>query len=108
MLSSRRIVLTAGQIVLRRGGVIRSVANWGEFSLPRAVARAQMRHHKGHYFVMRYDGSAAAQAEVRATLGLDPRVIRSATVKLGDGKLETLSRFGDVLWKGAFERSYGQ
>jgi small subunit ribosomal protein S6 len=93
-----RIVLTAGQLVLQQGGVIRSVANWGVFALPKAISKHQMRHFNGHYFVMRYDAGASTQEAVRSTLALDPRVIRSSSVKLGDGKLETLSRFGQVRW----------
>ena len=38
----------------------------------------------GHYFIMRFDSSAATQAEVRRSLGLDPRMIRFSVVKLGD------------------------
>ena len=78
--------------------MIRSVANWGVFALPRAISRHQMRHHNGHYFVLRYDASVATQEAVRSTLALDPRVIRSASVKLGDNKLETLSKFGQIKW----------
>ncbi|TPX13038.1 uncharacterized protein E0L32_006464 [Thyridium curvatum] len=95
----KEIVLTAGQLVLRNGGVVRSVANWGVFALPRAVTKAQMRHHNGHYFVLRYDGSAAAHEQVRSTLALDPRVIRATGVRLGDGKLDTLSRLGEIRWE---------
>lgn len=90
--------------MLRQGGVVRSVANWGVFALPRAVSKHQMRHHNGHYFVLRYDAGVATQEQVRATLALDPRVIRSASVRLGDGKggggggLETLSKFGQIKW----------
>ncbi|KAK2604466.1 hypothetical protein N8I77_007395 [Diaporthe amygdali] len=94
----KEIVLAAGQLVLRNGGVIRSVDNWGVFALPRAVSKAQQLHHNGHYFAMRYDASTEAQGVVRSTMNLDPRVIRSTSVKLGDGKLESLSRFGQINW----------
>lgn len=95
-----RIALTAGQIILRNGGVIRGMANWGVFQLPRPVSRAQMKHKSGHYFVMRYDASSATHSDMRNTINLDPRVIRTAHVKLGDGKLQTAARFGDVKWDG--------
>ena len=85
-------------MVLRRGGVIRSMSNWGVFSLPQAISRYQLRHHNGHYFAMRFDASVSTQEAVRSTLQLDPRVIRSSSVKLGDGKLETLSRMGKIDW----------
>ncbi|KAH6839593.1 ribosomal protein S6 [Chaetomium sp. MPI-CAGE-AT-0009] len=95
----KEIVLTAGQLILRQGGVIRDVANWGVFHLPRAVSLNQTRHVRGHYFVLRYDAGVATHQDVARTLRVDPRVIRSGGVKLGDGKLETLSRFGAVQWK---------
>lgn len=88
--------------MLKQGGVIRAVENWGVFTLPQAVSRNQARHHNGHYFVMRYDASTATQDQVRSTMRLDPRVIRSTCVKLGDGKLETLSRFGKLNWVKSF------
>jgi small subunit ribosomal protein S6 len=43
---------------------------------------------------MRYDASSAVQDNVRKTLGLDPRMIKFSSVKLGDGKLESLSKVG--------------
>lgn len=88
----------AGQQVLRQGGVIRSINNWGVFTLPRAISKGQALHHNGHYFVMRYDASAKTQQEVLSAMRLDPRMIRSTSVKLGDGKLETLSKFGQIDW----------
>jgi small subunit ribosomal protein S6 len=48
---------------------------------------------------MRYDASVKTHQTVRETLAVDPRVIRSGGVKLGDGKLETLSKFGQIPWK---------
>ncbi|KAM7190992.1 Ribosomal protein S6 [Naviculisporaceae sp. PSN 640] len=94
----KEIVLTAGQLVLRNGGVIRDIKNWGVFSLPRPVSKHQARHLKGHYFVMRYDCGIKTHEEVRKTLAVDPRMIRAANVKLGDGKLTTLSKFGEIPW----------
>lgn len=43
---------------------------------------------------MRYDASSDVQDNVRKTLGLDPRMIKFSSVKLGDGKLESLSKVG--------------
>lgn len=43
---------------------------------------------------MRYDSSSKVQDDVRKTLGLDPRMIKFSSVKLGDGKLETVSQIG--------------
>ncbi|KAK3986957.1 ribosomal protein S6 [Cladorrhinum sp. PSN332] len=95
----KEIVLAAGQMILQRGGVIRDIANWGVFALPRAVSKNQQRHTRGHYFVMRYDCGIQANEAVRQTLSIDPRVIRATNVKLGDGKLERLSRFGKIEWR---------
>ncbi|KAK0671285.1 ribosomal protein S6 [Cercophora samala] len=94
----KELVLTAGKIILQQGGVIRDIRNWGTFSLPQAISRGQQRHTKGHYFIMRYDCGIKANEQVRKTLALDVRVIRSANVKLGNGKLETLSKFGEIRW----------
>lgn len=78
--------------------MIRDIANWGVFMLPRSVSRNQVRYNKGHYFVIRYDCSIQTHQAVTNTLKVDPRVIRSGGVKLGDGKLETLSKFGQIQW----------
>jgi small subunit ribosomal protein S6 len=67
--------------------------------LPRAISRNQARYTKGHYFVLRYDAGIRTHHDVSRTLAVDPRVIRAGVVKLGNGKLETLSKFGAVDWK---------
>ena len=78
--------------------MVRDIANWGTFALPRPVTRHEMRHTRGHYFVMRIDAGIRTQEQLSRTLRLDPRIIRSSSVKLGGGKLETLSRIGKVPW----------
>lgn len=78
--------------------MIRGLQNHGVYALPRPVVRHQMKHDKGHHFVMRYDASADAHAGVRRTMRLDPRVIRSGHVKVSDQKLEGMSGFGGVKW----------
>lgn len=53
----------------------------------------------GHYFIMRFDASSKTQDDVRKTLGLDPRMIKFSSVKLGNGTLESLSRIGgNIPW----------
>ncbi|KAI1172962.1 37S ribosomal protein Mrp17 [Nemania sp. FL0916] len=94
----REIVLAAGQLVLKQKGVIRGLANWGEFSLPKATTLNAMRHTTGYYFAMRFDSSVATQEEIRKILRSDPRMIRHSSVRLGDGKLATMSRMGGVSW----------
>ncbi|XDG00436.1 hypothetical protein ABKA04_000051 [Annulohypoxylon sp. FPYF3050] len=96
----KEIVLTTGQLILQQKGVIRGISNWGIFLLPKPLSVHQMRHHQGHYFAMRFDSSAATQNAVRNMLALDPRMIRHSSVKLGDNKLETMSRFGTPGWSG--------
>ncbi|TWU70869.1 hypothetical protein ED733_001596 [Metarhizium rileyi] len=95
----KEIAQTVGSLVLRNGGVVRGLDNWGVFSLPRPVSVHQMKHTHGHYFVMRYDSSTTVHQNLRTTLRLEPRMIRSAHVKLGDGKLSTLSSFGEPKWR---------
>ena len=103
----RDIVLSIGQTVLRSGGVVRSIANWGVFSLPRSVTAHQKTHVRGHYFVMRFDSTSATQTTMRNTLKLDPRMVRSAFVRLAgaDGKLENTAKFGEVMWSQATGRA---
>jgi small subunit ribosomal protein S6 len=78
--------------------VIRGISNWGEFLLPKTISVHQARHTTGHYFAMRFDASASTQDQLRRMLRLDPRMIRHSSVKLGDGKLETMSRMGAIDW----------
>lgn len=96
--ASRRIVLTAGQQILRSGGVIRGIENWGAFNMPKKVIKNQVALNTGHYFCMRFDASGPTQEVVRSTMALDPRVLRVTSVKLGDGKLGTLSKFSKPEW----------
>jgi small subunit ribosomal protein S6 len=83
---------------------VRDVANWGIFLLPKPSAASGMRYHRGHYFAMRFDTSIETQEEIGRSLKQDPRMIRSAIVRLGNGKLENGSKFGKILWEQAFER----
>ncbi|KAH8668196.1 37S ribosomal protein-like protein Mrp17 [Tricladium varicosporioides] len=99
LLEVKEIARTAGQLILRSGGTIRGLNNWGVFSLPKRTRKHQAQYTQGHYFVMRYDANSAIQDNVRTTLGLDPRMIKFSTVKMGDGTLESLARIGgDVKW----------
>jgi small subunit ribosomal protein S6 len=94
-----RIVRTTGSLVLNSGGSIRGIKNWGIFSLPKKTRKHQELRTEGHYFVMRYDASSQTQQNVRKTLGLDPRMIKFSSVKLGDGTLESISKIsGNMSW----------
>jgi len=90
----KEIARTAGSLVLKSGGTIRGIRNWGVSSLPKRTRKHQSQYTNGHYFVMRYDASSKTQDDVRTTLGLDPRMIKFSSVKLGDGTLESISRIG--------------
>jgi small subunit ribosomal protein S6 len=92
--NNRSIARTAGSLILSSGGTIRAISNWGISSLPKRTRKHQAIYREGHYFIMRYDASSAVQDNVRKTLGLDPRMIKFSSVKLGDGTLESLSKFG--------------
>ncbi|RDA94530.1 hypothetical protein CP533_2761 [Ophiocordyceps camponoti-saundersi (nom. inval.)] len=94
----RTIVKTIGSLILAKGGVIRGINNWGVFTLPKPISRKQMRYAHGHHFVIRYDSSPKVHEEIRDILATEPRMLRSAHVKLGDNKLDTLAKFGPPSW----------
>lgn len=105
-----RIARTAGSLILRNGGTIRALKNWGVWSLPSKTRKHQAQYSDGHYFIMRYDASSRVQQDVRMTLGLDPRMIKFASVKLGDGTLASISKYGDISWnddQGPWRRRVG-
>ena len=93
-----RIARTAGLQVVRAGGVIRGFTNWGPFRLPRPITKHQAKYSVGHHFIMRFDSSAPVQQEIRRSLGLDPRMIRFAVVKLGSTLDEIKAIPGRVDW----------
>ncbi|CAD6506212.1 BgTH12-07139 [Blumeria graminis f. sp. triticale] len=93
----KEIARTAGSLVVRNGGTIRGIKNWGVFSLPRKTRKHQSMYTEGHYFIMRYDSSIRIQEEIRNTLGLDPRMIKFSSIKLGDGTLEKSSKIGGMI-----------
>lgn len=95
---SHRIARNAGAQVIRSGGVVRGFTNWGPFRLPKVTTKHQARYSEGHHFIMRFDASAAVQASVRRTLGLDPRMINFSVVKLGDKLEEIKDVEGKVEW----------
>jgi len=89
------IARTAGSLVLRNGGVVRGLTNWGVFHLPkpRSGPRGGTKHNVGHYFIMRFDSGVETQQLIRRTLGLEPRLLRFNVVKLGT-TLKELSEIG--------------
>jgi len=100
----KEIARTAGSLILRSGGIIRGLRNWGIFTLPTVTRKHQAIYREGHYFIMRFDASSKIQDEVRQTLGLDPRMIKFSSVKLGNGKLESMGKIGGrILWNEGLE-----
>ncbi|KAI9829557.1 MAG: hypothetical protein M1826_005602 [Phylliscum demangeonii] len=92
------IAKTAGSLVLQSGGVIRGYTNWGLFTLPRRTRMHQAWHTHGHYFIMRFDSSGAAQCRLREKLGLDPRMIRYSVVRLAQKLEHMVDVEGQVPW----------
>lgn len=96
----KEIARTTGSLILRNGGTIRGLKNWGVWSLPKKTRKHQAQYTDGHYFIMRYDASSKIQDDVRKTLGLDPRMIKFSSVKLGDGTLASISKLGgEMVWR---------
>ncbi|PHH59103.1 hypothetical protein CDD81_3798 [Ophiocordyceps australis] len=95
----RDIAFTIGSSILRSGGVIRGVANWGVYQLPRPITSHQTNYTHGHHFVVRYDSSSTAHQELRNNLRLEPRMLRTAHVRLGNGKLASLASYGAPVWR---------
>ncbi|PFH62278.1 hypothetical protein XA68_14273 [Ophiocordyceps unilateralis] len=94
----KTIIKTIGAVILKKGGVIRGIANWGVYALPKPISINQMKQVHGHHFVMRYDSSVHVHQEVREILRSEPRMLRAVHVKLGDNTLQLLSRFGPPKW----------
>lgn len=74
--------------------MIRNIFNWGQFDLPRASTKYQAQHFQGHYFIIQFDGSVAAQTEIKRNLGLDPRMLRFSVVKMNDNHLGVKKKAG--------------
>jgi len=101
----KELARTAGSLVLKSGGTIRGITNWGVSSLPKRTRKHQATYTTGHYFLMRFDASSKTQEEVRMTLGLDPRMIKFSSVKLGDGTLDSIGKIGgNIPWSTREER----
>ncbi|PHH73696.1 hypothetical protein CDD82_5316 [Ophiocordyceps australis] len=95
----RDIAFTIGSSILRSGGVIRGFANWGVYQLPSPITSHQTSYAHGHHFVVRYDLSGTAHQELRKNLLLEPRMLRTAHVRLGNGKLPSLASYGAPVWR---------
>ncbi|KAL7272705.1 hypothetical protein RUND412_004469 [Rhizina undulata] len=107
LMEVREIAKTAGMIVLNNGGVVRGYTNWDQLLLPKRTTKHQAQHYFGHYFVMRFDANPATQAQVRKTLGLDPRMIKFSVVKLGD-KLSEVAGVSGTTYEITQEATLGQ
>lgn len=90
---SASIARTAGSLVLASGGVVRGITNWGPYLLTKPVRRHALKHDSGHHFIMRFDASPETQRLVYKTVAIDPRMIRTGMVRIGE-KLGEISRVG--------------
>lgn len=90
---SPRIARTAGSLVLASGGVVRGITNWGPYLLTKPVRRHALKHDSGHHFIMRFDASPETQRLVYKTVAIDPRMIRTGMVRIGE-KLGEISKVG--------------
>ncbi|KAK6333446.1 hypothetical protein TWF718_011257 [Orbilia javanica] len=99
LMEIKEVIKTVGMQVLTNGGIVRGINNWDTTFLPKKIRKHQATHTQGHYFLMRFDCDPATQKIVRETLGVDPRMLKFSVVKMGQGKLEDISRVrGDADW----------
>ncbi|KAI9801212.1 MAG: hypothetical protein M1825_003486 [Sarcosagium campestre] len=95
----KEIAKSVGGLVLRSGGVVRGLTNWGPFMLPRRTRVHQATYSEGHYFIMRFDASGRTQSTMRRNLGLDPRMIRFSVVKMADNLEKSATIEGKCVWR---------
>ena len=88
-----RIARTAGSLVLASGGVVRGITNWGPYLLTKPVKKHAMKHDSGHHFIMRFDASPETQRLVYKTVAIDPRMVRTGMVRIGE-TLDEISKVG--------------
>jgi small subunit ribosomal protein S6 len=97
-------VRAAGHLILKEGGVVRGLTNWGTFYLPKPTRRQGITHAEGHYFILRFDSSPKTQHTVRKILKLDPRMIRFSVVGMGSTleEIKDLTGHADFMGKRAW------
>merc|ERR1711977_809277 len=90
LMEVKEIARTTGSLILKNGGTIRGIKNWGVWSLPKRTRKHQAQYNDGHYFIMRYDASSKIQDSL--TL-LCPRP-RHLVSQPADALLDALARQG--------------
>lgn len=107
-LTARRIARTAGSLILASGGVVRGITNWGPYLLTKPVKRHALKHDSGHHFIMRFDASPETQRLVYKTVAIDPRMIRTGMVRIGETLGEISKVGGRADWISQEKRSSEQ
>lgn len=88
---ARAVVSSIGKLIINNRGVVRKIYNLGVKPLPKIISAHQERNFRGSRFMILFDCSAPAQAELLRTLRRDHRVIRAAIMKVDDReKLDVL------------------
>lgn len=77
------LALSASLAILRSGGVVRSLTNWGPFLLTRPFRKHKTKYDTGHHFILRFDCAPEVQRQVRKATAIDPRMIRCGVVRIG-------------------------
>ena len=83
---AKELATTIGKLIIQNRGVVRRILPVGNKLLPKIIKKDQEQHFQGYHFLMLFDSSAAVQSEILRTLKRDPRVIRSAIVKMDTTK----------------------
>ncbi|ODQ64183.1 ribosomal protein S6 [Nadsonia fulvescens var. elongata DSM 6958] len=74
------IMRTVGKLILNNRGVVRNIEYQGTKHLPKIINRHQQTHIFGTIFSMKFDTSPAVQSEIKRTMNMDPRIVRTMIV----------------------------
>lgn len=110
---AKELATTIGKLIIQNRGVVRRILPVGNKLLPKIIKKDQEQHFQGYHFLMLFDSSAAVQSEILRTLKRDPRVIRSAIVKMDTTKqldvassIERAAGYNSILEKMKREASF--
>lgn len=89
---TQEIIKTIGRLVINNRGVVRKIGNMNVRPLPKIMKKNRQAFIVGSHFYMEFDASPGVQSEVARTLSVDPRIIRSTVVRVGQHNLKDLSK----------------
>merc|ERR1712025_277984 len=75
----KEIATSVGSLILRNGGVVRGISNWGVFSLPRPISVHQMKHTRPllcHALRLEYQSPRGHSKQHETGASHDPRDTR--------------------------------